>query len=127
MRILSPRVHGFLDYFVVAFLLLGPTLFGFGGFAATLCYILAPVQLVMSLATDYPLGVAKVIPFPVHGGVELVTALGMIVMPWLFGFSHVDVARNFFIASGVALGLVWLVTNYAASTLASRTARTNTY
>jgi hypothetical protein len=128
MKILSPRVHGFLDYLVVAFLLVAPSLFGLRGIAATLCYVVAPTQLVMSLLTDYPLGVAKLIPFTVHGAIEVVMALGLIAMPWLFGFSAVDVERNFFIASGVGLGLVWVMTNYAAaSSLASTAARRDPY
>lgn len=128
MKLLSPRVHGFLDYLVVVFLLLAPSLFGFRGIAATLCYVLAPIQLVMSLLTDYPLGIAKVIPFPVHGAVELIVALGLIVMPWIFGFSIFAMQRNFFIASGVGLGLVWLVTNYVpASTVASMAAGRDPY
>jgi hypothetical protein len=115
MKILSPRVHGYLDYMVVALLFLAPSLFGFTGIAATICYVLAPVQLVMSLLTAYPLGVAKMIPFPVHGGVELVTSIGLIAAPWLFGFSAFDAARNFFLVAGIGLGLVYLVTNYAAA------------
>ncbi len=115
MKILSPRVHGYLDYLVVALLFLAPSLFGFTGIAATICYVLAPVQLVMSLLTAYPLGVAKMIPFPVHGGVEIVTSVGLLAAPWLFGFSAFDAARNFFIIAGVGLGLVWAMTNYVAA------------
>ncbi|UQA57161.1 SPW repeat domain-containing protein [Polyangium aurulentum] len=121
MKILSPRVHGYLDYLVVALLFLAPTLFGFGGIAASICYVLAPIQLVMSLLTAYPLGVAKVIPFPVHGGIELVTSIGLLAAPWLFGFSALDNARNFFIVAAVGLGLVWATTNYVSA----RTTTTN--
>jgi hypothetical protein len=115
MKILSPRVHGYIDYAAVAMLLLAPTLFGFGGLAATVCYVLAAAQGGMSLLTAYPLSIAKVIPFQVHGAIELLAAIFAFVSPWLFGYSHVDAARNFFIVSGVALSIVWLVTDYRSA------------
>jgi hypothetical protein len=115
MKFLDPRVHGYLDYAAVLLLALAPWLFGFGGAAATLCYVVAAAQLGMSLLTAYPLGIAKVIPFPIHGGVELVVAIGLVVAPWLFGFDEVNAARNFFIAAGIGLGFVYLVTDYRAA------------
>ena len=115
MKFLDPRVHGYLDYAAVLLLALAPWLFGFGGTPAVLCYVLAASQLGMSLLTAYPLGIAKVIPFTVHGGVELAVAIFLVVAPWLFGFDGVDAARNFFIAAGIGLGFVYLTTNYRAA------------
>lgn len=122
MKLLDPRVHGYLDYVAVALFLLAPTLFGFGGIAAAICYVLAVVQLSMSLLTAYPISVAKIIPFPAHGGVELATSIFLVIAPWLFDFSHVDAARNFFLVAGIGLLLVYLVTDYKAAN-AYRSAR----
>jgi hypothetical protein len=116
MKILNPRVHGYVDYVAVAGLALAPTLFGFAGVPATICYILAVVQLVMSLTTAYPTSIAKVIPFTIHGGVELLTSLFLVAAPWIFAFSDVMAARNFFLVSGAGLLLVYLVTDYKAAT-----------
>jgi hypothetical protein len=121
MKILSPRVHGYIDYAAVVLLFLAPTLFGFGGVAATLCYILGATQGVMTLLTAYPLGLAKIIPFPMHGGIELLAAVFALVSPWLFNFSHVDAARNFFIVASIGLGIVWLVTDYRAAQITTST------
>ena len=115
MKFLDPRTHGYLDYAAVAVLALAPTLFGFGGVAATICYVVAAMQLGMSLLTAYPLGVAKVIPFSVHGAIELVVAMALVVAPWLLGFSSEDAARNFFVVAGLGLFSVYLVTNYKAA------------
>lgn len=115
MKFLDPRTHGYLDYAAVALLALAPTLLGFAGVAATICYVVAAMQLGMSLLTAYPLGAAKVIPFPIHGAIELVVAIALVAAPWLFGFSTVDAARNFFIVSGLGLVGVYLVTNYKAA------------
>jgi uncharacterized membrane protein len=115
MKILNPRAHGYIDYVAVALLALAPSLFGFGGIAATLCYLLAVVQLGMSLVTAYPTSIAKLIPFTIHGAVELATAVFLVAAPWLFGFAGVDAARNFFIAGGIGLLLVYFVTDYKAA------------
>ena len=114
MKILSPKSHGVVDYAAVVALLALPSLFDFSNTPATLCYLLAATQLVVSLLTRYPLGLIKRIPFPLHGYYELVTALLLVPMPWLFGFSNEDAARNFFVISGASLFIVWLVTNYRA-------------
>jgi hypothetical protein len=114
-HLLKPMPHAVLDYALVALLALAPLLFGFSGAPATICWILAAVQLGMSLLTAYPLGIARVIPFPVHGGVEALTAPFLVVAPWIFRFSEVTAAKAFFIASGILLAAVWLVTDYRAA------------
>ncbi|MGK3963367.1 hypothetical protein WMF38_04170 [Sorangium sp. So ce118] len=115
MKILSPRVHGYIDYAVAALFLLAPSLFGFSGLPETLCYILGAVHVAMTLLTAYPLGAAKVIPFPVHGGLEAAVAVFLVAAPWLFNFDEAAAARNFFLVSGVAVGLVWLITDYRSA------------
>ncbi len=113
--LLSPRVHGYGDYLIVALLALAPTLFDFSGTPAVFCYVLAVAQLGMSLMTAYPLGVAKIIPFTLHGSVEVVVSAFLVIAPFLFGFSDIPSARNFFIIGGIALFAVWLTTNYRAA------------
>lgn len=115
MKILSPRVHGYVDYAFVLILALSPTLFGFMGTAAALCYVLAILQLGMSMMTSYPLGMTKVIPFTLHGFIELLSAVGLVLAPYLFDFWEVVPARNVFIAFGVALFGVWMTTDYKAA------------
>ena len=115
MKVLSPRVHGYLDYAVVALFLLAPTLFEFRGLPATLCYILALAHAGLTLLTAFPLGIAKIIPFPVHGAIEAVVAVLSLASPWVFGFPAIEAARNFFLAAGALVGVVWNVTDYKAA------------
>ncbi|UOQ78605.1 hypothetical protein MUN84_08720 [Hymenobacter sp. 5516J-16] len=51
--------------------------------------------------TDFPLSVMRMIPFPMHGGLELVSGLALLAAPFIFGF-HDDntLARNFFMVMG---------------------------
>ncbi|MDB4973479.1 MAG: hypothetical protein JWN48_1820 [Myxococcaceae bacterium] len=115
MHILKPRPHGVIDYAAILLIAAGPSLFGFGGTPATLCYALAGIYLALALFTAYPLGLVKVVPFTVHGIMELVLAPLLAALPWLARFSGDTAPRNFFIALAVALAGVWLVTDYKAA------------
>ncbi len=112
LKVLSPKFHGFLDYAVVALFALAPILFGFSGIAAILAYVLAGVHCTMTLLTAFPLGVAKLIPFKVHGVIEAVAAVTIAAAPWLFRFASDAVARNFYIMGGALIAVVILLTNY---------------
>lgn len=115
MKFLNPRVHGYLDYATVALLALAPTLFAFGGVAAMICYLSAVGLLGLSLCTAYPLGIARLVPFTVHGVLEFAASIGFVVAPWLFGFDFIASARNFFVLFGIALFGLYLITNYKAA------------
>lgn len=114
MKLFNPTVHGVIDYVFGALFLLAPTLFGLSPLPATICYVIGVAHLLMSLLTEYPLGIAKLISFPVHGGIELGGAIAILVMPWLSGFADEVSARNFFAIAGVALIGVWATTDYHA-------------
>lgn len=113
MKIISPRAHGVLDYLVVILFLAAPGLFGFIGVPATVAYLLAAAHLLLTLATNFPLGVVKLIPLPVHGVVEISVAVVLLLLPWLAGFAGVPAERNFYLVMGVLIGASWLLTDYA--------------
>lgn len=124
MKVLSPTAHGVLDYATVALFALAPLLFGFEGPYATVCYVLAAGYLVITLLTAFPLGALKVIPFPVHGGLELVSGPVFLASPYLFGFADANpVARNFFMVVGVVFLIVWVLTDWHAQTRPLTTSR----
>ena len=113
MKIISPTLHGVLDYLTCGLFAMAPSLFGFMGTYATVCYLLAGGYLVISLITNMPLGILKLLPFWLHGRLELVSGLVFIASPWLFGFAHDNgVARNFFVAMGVVFLVVFLCTRW---------------
>jgi hypothetical protein len=111
---ISARVHGVLDYATVAAFLNAPMVFGFTGTtAATILYWLSGIHLLMTGCTDFPLGVFKWIPFKIHGAIEVVAGLFILVAPWIFGFSDNSPARNFFVAVGIIIFVVVALTDYA--------------
>lgn len=121
MKILNPRVHGYIDYLAVLYFLAAPSLFGLTGLPATIFYVLAAAHLILTLLTAYPLGVVKVIPFPLHGAIELLAGIALVALPWLLGFANSDVlARNIYVASGALLFIAWLVTDYKTAEISQQ-------
>ncbi len=110
--LLNARVHGILDYVTVAAFALAPVALGFGGTAATLSYALAGIHLAMTLVTAFPLGVAALVPFRLHGTVELVVGVALVGIGAL---AFDDVARGFFVVMGIVILAVWAATDYRAA------------
>jgi SPW repeat len=112
-KLVSARVHGVLDYATVAAFLNAPMVFGFHGNPAAIVYWLAGIHLLMTGCTDFPLGVFRWIPFRIHGVIELLAGIFLLVAPWVFDFAAEPAARNFFLAIGVVVLVVAALTDYS--------------
>ena len=85
-RPIGTRLHGILDYVTGATLLVVPGLLGLGGTTAGRVLRAAGAgHASYSLLTDYELGVRRLIPMPVHLGLDAAGALGLVAAPWVFG------------------------------------------
>ena len=114
MKVISPRIHGYLDFLNVFIFLLAPTLLGLVQLSAMLAYGLAVVHLIVTLASDFPCGVVKLIPFTVHGWIERMVGPLLIAIPFILNFSTEEAAKNFYIAMGIIIVLVGILTDYQA-------------
>ena len=112
MRHLGAWSHGIIDYVIFILLIIGPSVAGFAGRQATLAYVLAAVLFVLTICTKFPLGVVKSIRFPVHGAIEIVLALLLLVLPWLANFSRGVLSRNFYVAMAILMLVVWAMTDF---------------
>ena len=112
MKVLGAFSHGVIDYLTVILIALGPRIAGFNGKQATMCYGLAVVHLLLTIITRFPLGILKTLPFWLHGSIEIVVAVLLVILPWLANFSAGVHSRNFFVAIGVLVALIWALTNY---------------
>ncbi len=126
LRSLGAVSHGIIDYLMVIILAIGPGVAGFSGKQAMFCYILAAVHSVMTVLTRFPLGAMKIIGFPLHGVIEALVSILLIVLPWIANFAAGVHSRNFFLAIGVLLGLIALLTNYRGITSSKPTSSTKT-
>lgn len=115
MKILNATTHGIADYLVVIFLLASPMLFGLVGMAATFTYALGVVHLVLTLATRTKLGLIKVIPFSVHGMIELVVSVALVGVAIWFGSEGDALAKTFYLGFAGAVFITWLITDYRSA------------
>ena len=112
MRVIGPRIHGYIDVAMILIFALAPFVVGLGGPPALISWGLALVYLILALITRYPMGVAKQIPFFVHGLVELVVAVFLAVLPRIGGYAPGSPARRFYWTMAIVIGVVWLLTDY---------------
>jgi hypothetical protein len=114
MKIISDEVHAALDYVTVVIFALAPTVIGLAGAAALISYVLAVVHLAMTLVTDMPFSLAKKVPIKLHALVEVIVGPVLVIGGFLFAFSMP--ARIFFVAMGVIIFAVWLLSSYGLAT-----------
>ena len=110
MKVISDTAHGILDYLTVAIFALAPSILGLTGFAALVSYALAAIHLIMTLLTNMPLGVVKIIPMRLHALVEMLVGPVLVVaalVPTLLGDK-----REFFLVMGLVILAVWLLSSY---------------
>lgn len=107
---ITPEAHGVIDYVTVATVAIAPEILDFPTTAKWLCRTLAADYLAVSLLTDYPLAVKRLIPFKAHGAIEGAIGAVLPALPWALGFARHRAARDF------VLGLTGLTAVVAALT-----------
>ena len=114
MKVISDTTHGILDHLTVALFAIAPSLLGLTGTAAQIPYALAGIHLAMTLLTDMPLGVVKIIPMKLHALVELVVGpvlvVGALALPALVAGGQI-----FYVVMGVLIFVVWLLSHYGSA------------
>jgi hypothetical protein len=89
LQVISPRMHGMLDYPTGAALLAAPNLLGLadeGGPAAMVPRALGAMILGQSAMTDYDMGLVKALPFKAHLALDYLAGPLLALSPFLFGF-----------------------------------------
>lgn len=111
MKFISPRVHGFIDLLVFLILLASPSYFGFTGTLAIFTCASAAVHLLLTILTDYTVGIFKLIPLPVHGTIEFFVGIVLIIFAYTV-FNHNTDGKLYYVIFGTVVLLTWLVTDY---------------
>lgn len=110
LRFIPLRLHAVADYFVPLTLAGAPLLFDFPEPARVVGFAVAIIHLTMSLLTDYPGGVIKLIPLKAHLTVELIIGLPLASLPWLLRYSWHTGATALHLTWGVISFLTYFVT-----------------
>ncbi len=112
MKILSSKTHGILDYATVFFLLASPSLFKMEAPLSTITYILGAVHLSLTVLTDFEVGLIKVIPFRIHGLIEIVVALGLAVLAFWFYNNVNTMGFYYYMALAIVILFVFILTDF---------------
>lgn len=115
MKVISSKVHGLLDYATVVFLLLSPTFFKMDGTLATFTYVLAGVHFVLTILTAFEPGLIKVIPFRLHGLIEIFVAIALTGAAFWFRSQDDGLGYHFYLALAVIILLVFMLTDFTSA------------
>jgi hypothetical protein len=116
VRLLPAWFHAIADYAVAATLIVVAAMVGGSTEAVAPGIVIGVVVLVVSMLTRYPLGVVKVLPFTVHSAGDYLAAALLVSSPFALGFDGSDGGLTaFYIAAGIAVLAVSLITNYQYS------------
>lgn len=95
-KVVSPTGHAIADYITIGvFAAAGALFWPTNKRAAMGAFLCGGAELALSLLTDYPGGVARIIPFPAHGKMDVGLAAVTATMPELLSFRE---GRGFFLA-----------------------------
>lgn len=112
LELIDNYIHGIIDYLIVFIFGLSPVLFGFGDAASNIAYVSSGFILLLTILTQYRMGVIGLIPMRLHGIIELLLPPVLILSPWVFNFSGNILERNFFVAMGLVVYVVHMLSMY---------------
>ena len=116
IRLLPARLHAIADYAVGGALIALALIVGGTAGATATGIVVGATVLGVSMLTNYPLGVAKVLPFTVHSAGDYLAATLLLVAPFTLHFNHTDSGLTaLYIVAGIAVTAVSLITNYQYS------------
>ena len=119
----SLRTHNVLDYFIGAFLVVSPWIFGFDGVtAARSVFLVGGIALIgYSLLTNYYYSVARIIPLGVHMAFDAILGVVFILAPALFGYREFLTQGQYAVHVVLGIGAVGLVALTRPRTEAAKT------
>jgi hypothetical protein len=100
--IISPVVHGLLDYPLAAVLLVLPLVLAFhDGTAKWIAFVLGIGAAVLAVGTAWPTGIVRIIPPLLHGYADIAVTVALIALPFILGFSDHTTALVFYLVVGI--------------------------
>src|SRR5437899_1845296 len=116
VRLLPAWLHAVADYAVGGLLIIVAIAVGGSTGAVWTGIVVGGTVLVVSMLTKYPLGVIKVLPFTIHSAGDYLAAALLLGAPWALNFASADSGlAAFYVAGGIAVLAVSLITNYQYS------------
>jgi len=111
-RVISPKTHAIIDYIRAgSFLTTAVWFWGRNKRAGIAALIAGGAELAISLLTNYPGGMKKVIDFRTHRDIDFGLAAMTATLPEFFAFKNED-ERKFFMAEGAMIAAVTELTRF---------------
>ena len=105
-RIITPRVHGLLDYMSAIVLILAPSVLELNEispYAYWLSVIAGIILILYSLMTDYEFSIGMLIPLKTHLVIDFSAGVLFILWPFIFNFTGLALAYYLVMGFGVLL------------------------
>jgi hypothetical protein len=105
-RIITPRVHGLLDYMSAIVLILAPSVLEFNEvspYAYWLSVIAGVILILYSLMTDYDFSIGMLIPLKTHLVIDFSAGVLFILWPFIFDFTGLALAYYLVMGFGILL------------------------
>jgi hypothetical protein len=112
MKKLSSKVHGIIDYAVIIFLWLSPTLFALSSTTSLFTYVLGSIHLALTITTDFEMGLFRIVPLKIHGLIELFVSVALVVVAFVLGNIDGSKSMTFYLIVAAAIFATWLITDY---------------
>lgn len=114
MKIISPKTHVVLDYVVALFLIIAPNLIGLSANAAIFSMVLGSIHFVLTIITIIKGGILRLVPFSVHGIIELIVSIALAILAFTLFSSHIT-DHYYYAGLAIAIFLVYILTDYKAN------------
>lgn len=114
MKPIGPALHGALDYGVGTLTALAPSVLDLNEKASAICYSFATTQGMLNAFTEQPFAVNGVVPFSMHGRLDLALLPVMLAVPYLAGAMERPKERLFFFSLFGMVLTTFLLTDFDA-------------
>jgi len=116
VKFLPAWFHAIADYAVGILLIVVALVDNGSAGAVATGVVVGVVVLLVSALTRSPLGIFKVLPFPIHSAGDYLAATLLIAAPFVLNFADAESGMAvFYVVMGVAVLAVSLITNYQYS------------
>lgn len=112
MKVLNSKLHGIIDYIVVVFLWLSPTLFAFPSLTAGATYAIGGVHFLLTIFTAFKFGIFKIVPLKIHGLIELIVSIALVPLAFYLGSVDGSASKLFYLLFALAVFATWLISDY---------------
>jgi hypothetical protein len=109
---LNSKTHGIIDYVVVIFLWLSPALFDLPVVTSVVTYVLGVVHLILTVTTEFEMGLIRRIPMKVHGLIELIVSFLLVPIAFLLNSVDGEQSKRFYLCFALVVFVTWMLTDY---------------